>query len=91
MQKFKFTIHDDAGIHARPAGLLVKEAEKFLSDIEIEVEGKAEKNGKKANAKRLFALMGLCAAKGDTVKVVVSGEDEEAAAENIKRFLEENL
>lgn len=88
MQKFTFTIQDDAGIHARPAGLLVKEAEKFLSDIEIEVVGK---NDKKANAKRLFALMGLCAAKGDTVKVVISGEDEEEAAENIKRFFEENL
>ena len=88
MQKFTFTIQDDAGIHARPAGLLVKEAEKFLSDIEIEVVGK---NDKKANAKRLFALMGLCAAKGDTVKVIISGEDEEEAAENIKRFLEENL
>lgn len=88
MQKFTFKIQDDAGIHARPAGLLVKEAEKFLSDIEIEVEGK---NDKKANAKRLFALMGLCAVKGDTIKVVVNGEDEEKAAENIKRFLEENL
>ena len=39
MKEFKYTITDSQGIHARPAGLLVKEAAKFASDIKIEKAG----------------------------------------------------
>ena len=53
MKKFNFTIKDENGIHARPAGLLVKEANKFSSQIEI------SSNGKTADAKKIFALMSL--------------------------------
>ena len=74
------------GIHARPAGLLVKEAEKFLSDIQIKIS-----DDRSADAKRLFALMGLGAAKDDVITVSISGEDEEVAAAAIKVFLEKNL
>ena len=74
------------GIHARPAGLLVKEAEKFLSDIQIKMS-----DDRSADAKRLFALMGLGAAKDDVITVSISGEDEEVAAAAIKVFLEKNL
>ena len=31
MKQFTYVITDEAGIHARPAGLLVKEAAKFAS------------------------------------------------------------
>ena len=79
-------IKDGVGIHARPAGLLVKEAEKFLSDIQIKMS-----DDRSADAKRLFALMGLGAAKDDVITVSISGEDEEVAAAAIKVFLEKNL
>ena len=35
MKEFKYVITDELGIHARPAGLFVKEAAKFQSDIKI--------------------------------------------------------
>lgn len=86
MKEFQYKIKDGVGIHARPAGLLVKEAEKFLSDIQIKMS-----DDRSADAKRLFALMGLGAAKDDVITVSISGEDEEAAAAAIKVFLEKNL
>ncbi|MDD6915706.1 MAG: HPr family phosphocarrier protein [Eubacteriales bacterium] len=86
MKEFQYKIKDGVGIHARPAGLLVKEAEKFLSDIQIKMS-----DDRSADAKRLFALMGLGAAKDDVITVSISGEDEEVAAAAIKVFLEKNL
>ena len=86
MKEFQYKIKDGVGIHARPAGLLVKEAEKFLSDIQIKMS-----DYRSADAKRLFALMGLGAAKDDVITVSISGEDEEVAAAAIKVFLEKNL
>lgn len=86
MKEFQYKIKDGVGIHARPAGLLVKEAEKFLSDIQIKMS-----DDRTADAKRLFALMGLGAAKDDVITVSISGEDEEVAAAAIKVFLEKNL
>ncbi|MDY5229809.1 MAG: HPr family phosphocarrier protein [Eubacteriales bacterium] len=86
MKEFQYKIKDGVGIHARPAGLLVKEAEKFLSDIQIKMS-----DDRSADAKRLFALMGLGAAKDDVITVSISGDDEEVAAAAIKVFLEKNL
>ena len=86
MKEFQYKIKYGVGIHARPAGLLVKEAEKFLSDIQIKMS-----DDRSADAKRLFAIMGLGAAKDDVITVSISGEDEEVAAAAIKVFLEKNL
>ena len=41
MKEFTYTITDEQGIHARPAGLLVKEAAGFASAITIEKDGTA--------------------------------------------------
>lgn len=86
MKEFKYVITDEAGIHARPAGLLVKEADKFASNIEIETE-----SGKSADAKRLFAVMGLGVAKGDTITVKIDGEDEDTAYGAVSDFLKSSL
>lgn len=85
MKKFNYTIKDEIGIHARPAGLLVKCAVKFSSSVTV------SKGEKSADAKKLFALMGLGAKCGDSVTVTVSGDDEDDAAKEIKCFFESNL
>lgn len=85
MKTFEYQIKDALGIHARPAGLLVKAVKEYASEITI------EKDGKSASAKKLMALMGLGVKCGDTVTVTVEGADENAAAEGIKAFLEANL
>ena len=85
MKTFTYTIKDDLGIHARPAGLLVKTAKNFNSEITI------AKDGKSVNALKLMALMGLGVKCGDTITVTVSGEDEEAAASAMEEFFKSNL
>lgn len=85
MQELKYTIKDELGIHARPAGLLVKEASKFQSEITV------EKGEKKGDAKRIFAIMGLGVKCNDEITVKVSGTDEEEALKAMENFLKENL
>lgn len=85
MKKFEYTIQDEVGIHARPAGLLVKEAKKYESKITV------TKDGKSAEAAKLMALMSLGVKCGETVEVTVDGADEEAAYDGIKAFFEVNL
>ena len=85
MKSFNYTIKDAQGIHARPAGVVVKEAGRFKSDITI------EKDGKKADAKRIFAVMGLGVKSGETITVNIEGEDEDKAASSLQGFLQNNL
>lgn len=85
MKKFNYVIKDEIGIHARPAGLLVKEAKKYESKITV------GKDGKTAEARKLMALMGLSVKCGDEVEVTVEGADEEKALEEMKLFFETNL
>ncbi|MBR3792294.1 MAG: HPr family phosphocarrier protein [Clostridia bacterium] len=85
MKEFSYTIKDKVGIHARPAGLLVKEASKYNSEITI------KKDEKCADAKKLFSVMSLVAKTGDTIKINISGEDEVGAEKGLKEFFENNL
>ena len=85
MKSFDYVITDEVGIHARPAGLLVKEAKSYDSVIRI------TKDGKNAEAKKLMALMGLGVKKGDTVTVSVEGGDEESVAAKMEEFFKSNL
>ena len=86
MKQFEYVITDPVGIHARPAGLLVKAAKELSSTITVEKVG-----GKSAVATKLMALMGVGIKKGDTVIVKVEGENEEADFETIQKFFQENL
>ena len=85
MRNFQYVIRDEIGIHARPAGLLVKEAKNYESKIVIHA------NGKSAEATKLMAVMGLGVKTGQTVEIAVEGTDEETAYEGIKAFFEQNL
>ena len=87
MKTFEYTIKDELGIHARPAGLLVKEAKKFESECTITKDGKTKK------LTQLMMLMSLGVKQGDTVTetVTAEGADEEAAAAALKEFFENNL
>ena len=85
MKEYKFVIKDKMGIHARPAGLLVKEAGKFPCKVTI------EKDGKEVDAKRIFGIMGLGAKCGQKIILRTDGEQEEEALETLSKFLEENM
>ena len=86
MKKFEYTITDPVGIHARPAGLLVKAAKALDSTVIIE-----KADGKSAAASKLMAVMCLGIKQGDTVFVTVEGGSEDANAAAMEQFFKDNL
>ena len=82
---FNYVITDEVGIHARPAGLLVKAAKEVGSKVTVTC------NGKSADAKKLMAIMSLGVTKGMEDTVAVEGDNEAADGETIKKFFEDNL
>ncbi|MDE5945741.1 MAG: HPr family phosphocarrier protein [Oscillospiraceae bacterium] len=85
MKQFDYIIKDSLGIHARPAGLLVKTAGKFKSSVKLIC------NEKSADAKKLFAVMGLGVKHNSSVTVKADGSDEDEAIAELKNFFENNL
>ena len=85
MKEFEFVVTDPQGIHSRPAGLLVKEAKKFESNISV------FKGARKGDLKKIFTIMALGVKQGETIKVQVEGADEEQAASAVEAFLKENF
>ncbi len=85
MKKFEYKIVEPMGIHARPAGMLVKTASVYESSITI------EKNGKAANVKRIMALMSLGVRCDEIVTFRIEGADEENAMAELKAFCKEYL
>lgn len=85
MKSFVYTIKDEIGIHARPAGLLAKKAKEFESEIIV------EKEGKRVVATKLMALMGMGVKCGDTVTVTAEGSDEDRAIKEMEEFFSNNL
>ena len=85
MKSFDYTITDEIGIHARPAGILAKKAKEYASRITI------TKGGKTAEAQKLMAVMSLGVKKGETVTVSAEGEHEEKAVADMETFFKENL
>lgn len=67
MKEFTYVIKDPVGLHARPAGLLVKKAGEFTSSITV------ESGGKSAEAKKLIKLMGLGIKQGAEVVCRIEG------------------
>lgn len=85
MRTFEYAIIDELGIHARPAGMLVKEVKKFDSKITLSAKGKTMDAGK------LMMIMGMGIKQGDVVTVSAEGEDEDTAITAMEKFFKEKL
>lgn len=85
MKEFTYTITDPAGIHARPAGLLVKKTQPYASEVSL------IKDGKTAIGKSMLSVMGLGAKNGEIVTVQAEGADEDTAIVELEAFFKENL
>lgn len=85
MQYIEYTITDENGIHARPAGRIVNTAKAFESGIRIILADKE----KSADAKKLFEVMGMGIRKGDTVRIEAEGSDAQTALEAIRKTMTE--
>lgn len=69
----RVTVENETGIHARPAGLIVREASKFKSGISL------IKGTKVFNAKSVMSVMTMAADKGEEIIIRADGPDEELA------------
>ena len=85
MKEIKYVITDPLGMHARPAGRLVKAVAPYASKITVTAPTGT------ADAKRLMALMRLAAKQGMELTVTIEGADEEKAAVELQAFFEANL
>lgn len=85
MREISYTIKDEMGIHARPAGIFVKEAANFPCKITI------SKDGKEVDAKRILGVMSLGVKCGQTIILKADGDGEDEAIEKLENFLKENL
>ena len=80
-------INNRSGLHARPASVFAKEANKYKSDIKII----SNKNKKEANAKSIIDILSLTATRGQSLELVAEGEDAEEAVKNIQSLVEKGL
>ncbi len=85
MREFNYVITDPEGIHARPAGELVTKAKSFQSEIKI------VKDGRDADCKRIFGIMGLGVKCGQEVTMTFDGPDEDEASKALAAFMKEKM
>ncbi len=85
MKSFTYVIADKVGIHARPAGVVVKTAQKYQSVIMI------QRGEDQADMKKLMEVMSLGVKCGQEVTVTVEGADEEEACAELESVFKERL
>ena len=84
MLRREYTIIDEAGLHARPASLLVKEATKHKNDIQIQYKEK------KMTLKSIMVVMAMGIPQGATFALEVDGDDAEAVLTSLENVLKEH-
>jgi phosphocarrier protein len=85
MVEKEVTIKNRAGIHARPAALIVQTANKFDSQISF------EKDDDRINGKSIMGIITLGAGYNTTLKVIADGEDENEALDAIVTLFEKRF
>ena len=85
MIEFSYTLTIDEGLHARPAGNLVKKIQGYAEKVTI------TKNGKTIDGKRLFPILNLQVKKGEQIVIAVEGGNEETVAKELKSYCESML
>ena len=79
--KRRIKIKNPQGLHARPASVFVKIANKYEAEVTV------KKGGESVNGKSIMGLMTLAANQGSTLEVETSGPDADKAMEELERFL----
>lgn len=75
-------VRNRAGIHARPAAMIVQTAARYSSQIEFST------NSETINAKSIMGIITLGAGYNSTIKIKAEGEDEQEAVETIAQLFE---
>lgn len=86
MRKLEYVIQKEAGLHMKEAVEFVDMTEEFHSEINVE-----KREVRTVSGKSLLGIISLIARKGDRLYVTVQGEDEDEAAEAVRKFFAEKL
>jgi len=81
MIKRQLKIKNPQGLHARPASIFVKIANKYDAEVTV------KKGRQKVNGKSIMGLMMLAAVKGSKITIEVEGSDKESALNELESFL----
>jgi phosphocarrier protein len=85
MTEKDIVIKNKTGLHARPAAVIVQNANKYRSDIFL------EKDEDRVNAKSIMGVMMLAAGEGSSIRIIAEGEDEEEAVERLAALLQSDI
>jgi len=85
MEVHTFTIRNRLGLHARAAALLVKTANRFVSEVTL------EKDGLEVNGKSIMGILMLAASKGSKITLKVNGKDSGQAIQVLGRLIEDKF
>jgi len=85
MVNFDYTIKEEMGLHARPAGVMVKKLKPYPCNVTVNCGERS------ADAKKMFALMAMGVKRGETVTVSIDGDGEEMLKEDLSKFFQENF
>ncbi|MCF6461747.1 HPr family phosphocarrier protein [Clostridium sp. Cult3] len=85
MIKKDVVLNNETGLHARPAALFVKVANKFISDIYV------ESKGTRVDGKSIIGVMSLGAFHGEEITLIAKGEDEKEAIDKLTKLVEYGL
>jgi len=78
----ELTVRNKAGIHTRPASMIVRTASKYESEVFL------RRDRYEINAKSVIGVMTLAAEQGATLMLVVEGDDEDDAADALEDLFE---
>lgn len=79
------TVRNRAGLHTRPASMLVRTASQFESDVFL------KRDGYEINGKSVIGVMTLAAEQGATITLLVDGDDEQEAAAAIAQLFDDGF
>jgi len=85
MEMRTFTIRNRLGLHARAAALLVKTANRFVSEVTL------EKDGLEVNGKSIMGILMLAASKGSKITLKVNGKDSAQAIQSLGKLFDDKF
>ncbi|MDO5784759.1 MAG: HPr family phosphocarrier protein [Eubacteriales bacterium] len=85
MTMFDHRVMNPEGVHAKLASQLAEKVKQMPQTVQLVKDKKA------VNAENLLAIVGLCIKADDIIQFKVSGEQEEQAAEELKKFVQETV
>lgn len=78
-------VHNQVGLHARPATFFIQRANEFKSTVWV------EKDERKVNAKSLLGVLSLGITRGTSINIIADGSDEQEAVAVLTELVDSNF